>query len=136
MDMLYITWSERNNLGIPIIDEQHRGIVSTINSLYHCMRKGKGMIALSPVMTMMKQYIDIHFRVEESLLKEAGYPALDEHLDLHKTLERETGKIERESTLSEDPERALKFLKDWWLTHINIEDRKYVPYVLNTSNNG
>jgi len=30
---LYIVWNQNNNVGIKIIDEQHRGTISTINSL-------------------------------------------------------------------------------------------------------
>lgn len=35
---LCIVWSDTNNLGIPIIDEQHRGIISASNSLYFSMQ--------------------------------------------------------------------------------------------------
>ena len=31
--MLYIRWNESNDLGIEIIDEQHRGVVSMFNSI-------------------------------------------------------------------------------------------------------
>ena len=34
-NLLYIVWNEKNNIGVPIIDEQHRGIVIAINSLYY-----------------------------------------------------------------------------------------------------
>ncbi len=31
---VFIVWEDKYNVGIPIIDEQHRGIVTTINSLH------------------------------------------------------------------------------------------------------
>ena len=39
---LYIAWNDDNKLGIPIIDEQYRAIISTINSLHYFMQIGHG----------------------------------------------------------------------------------------------
>ena len=88
--MLYIVWDESNNLGIPIIDEQHRGIVTIINSLHHCIRQGQGEDAIRPIMTMLEQYTVIHFKTEEWFMKEAGYPELEAHLALHRNLAAKT----------------------------------------------
>ena len=38
MKNLYITWKNEDELGIPIIDEQHRGVVTAINSLFYFMQ--------------------------------------------------------------------------------------------------
>ncbi len=40
---LYIIWHPDNDLGIPIIDEQHRGLVSAINSLHYFIKADKGV---------------------------------------------------------------------------------------------
>ena len=42
MHNLYIIWEEGYNLGIPIIDEQHRAIVATINTYHYFVTGGKG----------------------------------------------------------------------------------------------
>lgn len=41
MHTLFIVWSDMNETGIKIIDDQHRGIVSVINSLYFYMSYDK-----------------------------------------------------------------------------------------------
>ena len=127
--MLYIVWNERNDLGIPIIDEQHRGIVTTINSFHYFIQEGHGIDALKPTLNILEQYTSIHFKTEEALLKEADYKGIEEHILLHEGLIKRTKKIAREATSYRDPEIALKFLRDWWLGHINKEDKKYAPYV-------
>ena len=129
-NMLYIVWNEYNNLGIPIIDEQHRGIVSTINSFHYFIQEGLGGDALKPTLNILEQYTKIHFRTEEALIREAGYPGLEEHLLLHGELMKRTIKITRESNSCQEPEVALTFLKEWWLGHINKEDKEYAPYVI------
>jgi hemerythrin len=64
-------------------------------------------------------------------MKKAGYPAFDVHVTLHVELMRKTRAIAREASLTKDPETVFKFLKEWWLGHINGEDRKYAPQVKN-----
>lgn len=123
--MLYIVWNEKNCLGIPIIDEQHRGIVSTINSLHYFVKQGQGDEALPPTLSILEQYAKIHFRIEESLMMNAKYPGLDEHVLLHKDLFKKTIAVAQESKLSKDTDAALNFLKTWWLGHINGDDKKY-----------
>jgi hemerythrin len=128
---LYIIWSDNNNLDIPIIDEQHRGIVSTINTFHFFTQEGQGIDALKPTLVTLGQYITLHFKTEESLMKEAGYPGFNGHIQLHKELLKKTIDIAKTATLHNDTDAVLKFLREWWLGHINVEDRKYAPYVRN-----
>jgi hemerythrin-like metal-binding protein len=71
----------------------------------------------------------ILLETEESLMAEAGYPALEEHILLHKELVRKTENVSREVFMDKDLDMILKFLKEWWSDHINKEDRKYAPFV-------
>lgn len=126
---LYIVWHDNNNLDISIIDEQHKAIVSIINSLHYFMLTGRGNKIIKPTMIMLAQYINIHFQTEEAIMTEASYPAFDEHIALHKALLRKTKEISIDANRNKDSIMVLKFLKEWWLNHINKEDRKYAPYV-------
>ena len=123
--MLYIVWSKENELGVPIIDEQHRGIVSTINSFYYFVQQGHGSEALSPTLNILAQYTNLHFKAEEKLMERAKYPALDDHLTLHKELAKKMMILARDLISKEDANSLLSLLKSWWLGHINQEDRKY-----------
>jgi hemerythrin-like metal-binding protein len=126
---LYIIWHENNNLGISIIDEQHRGIISTINSLYHFIQSGQGEEIIKPTLIMLLQYTTIHFSTEEALMKEAGYPAVAKHIIMHKALLEKTRKLSIEANRDQDSDAVLSFLKDWWLGHITKEDKKYAPFL-------
>ena len=126
---LYIIWKDSNNMGIPIIDEQHRGIVTTINSLHYFIQNGHGDEIIAPTLNILLEYTKIHFNAEEKLITEADYPALEKHKELHKKLVEKTKIIAVEVDIKNDPTMVLDFLKDWWLNHINVEDRKYVPYL-------
>ncbi len=129
VNVLYIVWKDVNGTGVPILDEQHRGIVSTINSFYYFYQEGHSSEALVPTIKMLEQYVAIHFKTEEELMRKVEYPGLEEHIKLHKVLEEKTRSIAREIAGMEDAGMVLKFLRAWWLNHINIEDKKYAPYM-------
>ncbi len=130
-NLMYIVWNDRSKLGIPIIDEQHRGIISTINSLYYFIQSGQGEEILRPTMIILEQYIKIHFSTEEALLVDAKYPDIEEHFSLHKQFVKKTKKFSINTFGKKESDMVLKFLKEWWLGHINKEDRKYIPFVIN-----
>lgn len=129
MHRLYIIWEDRNNLGIDIVDEQHRAIVSTINSYHYCLLNGKAKIALKPILITLEQYTKIHFMTEENLFEVTEYPGKKEHKNLHETLSKKLVKIAEESILEKDYYVVLQFLKRWWLSHIRVEDVKYASHV-------
>jgi len=70
-------------------------------------------------------------------MEKADYPEYKEHVALHKILMEKTEELNFNAGKDQDSERVLKFLKDWWLTHIIKEDMKYSPFVkklINTRN--
>ena len=129
MKNLYITWSKSDEIGIPIIDEQHRGAVATINSLFYFIQDGRGLEAIMPTINVLEQYTKMHFETEETIIRQKGYIALDEHIKLHKELIEKMGHITRESIAQNDPKVLLSFLKDWWMNHIHEEDMQYAIFV-------
>ena len=126
-----IVWQPSYNLGIPIVDEQHRGIVSTINSLCFAIQNKHGNEMLRPVITMVTEYTRIHFEIEEDFLNKCGYPDLEKHRTLHKELTQELSHTSQESIWNRDPQKFLIFLKDWWIHHICKEDRVFTQYLSN-----
>ena len=126
---LYIAWKDSYCIGIPIIDEQHRCIVSIINSIHYFVEEHRELDVLESIINMMIQYTVIHFKTEEAMLKEAGYPPIEEQILLHKQLINQLKEVSHEATQECDVDPLLKLLKAWWLSHINQEDRKYVPFM-------
>lgn len=128
-DPLYIVWTDKNKLNIPIIDEQHRGIVSIINSLHYFIRQGMDFQALLPTIIIMEQFSIIHFESEEMLLKKYEYPDYDNHCMLHTELRENIKAIKAQTFIKKDPDAVISFLKDWWIHHTNVEDQKYRVWI-------
>jgi hemerythrin len=127
-----IVWKPEYNLGIPIVDEQHRGIVTIINSLFYGMQNRHGEDLLMPVYGMIDDYTRIHFNIEENFLEKCNYPKLTEHKKFHRELIDKLNKVGKESLRQRDPQEFFTFLKEWWIDHICNKDREFLEYLSKT----
>jgi hemerythrin len=127
---VYIVWKHEYDLGIPIIDEQHRGIVTTINSLYYAMQNKYGESILKPAIEMVNEYTHIHFKTEESFLEKCGFPDLEQHQELHEEIRIKLPRVGKESLWNRDAHQFMEFLKNWWLGHICEKDRIFRDFLL------
>jgi len=127
---LLFVWKPQYNLGIPIVDEQHRAVVATINSLHFAIQHEQGKIMLEPIVNMVKEYTRIHFDTEEHFLKICDFPDFENHCKLHGELRRLLDTIGAKSLQEQDPEKFLEFLKEWFLEHICKKDRQFREYLL------
>ncbi len=128
---LFIVWKPEYDLGIPIIDEQHRGIVTTINSLFYAMQNKHGKKVLGSVLNMVTEYTHIHFELEEDFLRKCGFTDFEKHRELHNELKHTLSSTENKSSWESDPQKFLEFLKNWWIDHICKKDRIFRDYLFN-----
>jgi hemerythrin-like metal-binding protein len=126
---IYISWSEKNDTGIKILDEQHRGIISLINSLHYSIVEKFSEDIYQPAIESILHYTSIHFQTEKLFLQKSNYPQLNEHLNLHNELIAQITSIKKCIYKESDASELLKLLKYWWLNHINVEDRKYIQHL-------
>jgi hemerythrin-like metal-binding protein len=126
---MLIVWNESFLTGIDIIDEQHRGIVSIINSLHFSQALPEASF-LEPTAEMIMGYTKIHFSTEIMLLKEAAYPGLREQERRHEQLIAEADRL-LQACLKEggDPGAFMDFLKEWWQVHIIHEDMAFSGFM-------
>ncbi|MDR2893332.1 MAG: hemerythrin family protein [Deltaproteobacteria bacterium] len=127
---LLISWNSSSELGIPVLDEQHRGIVSIINSFGFSMQGNtQSEFYLNTIFTMMDCYTKLHFSTEEELFCLASYPGMEEHKKQHRNLINKSFSIGSKSMRLRDPNIYLDFLQEWWVTHINEDDLLYGPCI-------
>lgn len=133
-NVLLIVWSEKLELGIPIIDEQHRTVVSTMNTLYFMLSKNLFNDSITHISHIVAHHVRLHNFTEEYLLEQAEYPDLDAHRLLHRESELQLTAAVRKTSQAFD-QRALRsddlmvFMKNYWLHHICKEDRKYAEWL-------
>ena len=124
----YVRWNDYYSVGDPSIDAQHKQILDIINELYEAMQKGKDRAVLKPISDRLLQYTLAHFTHEEQALKEHEYPDLAQHVALHDKIRQRTRDL-RENAHLVTGHDMLRFLKEWWVGHIQSVDKKYVPYL-------
>jgi hemerythrin-like metal-binding domain len=130
MTPMFVVWNENRSSGIPIIDEQHRSIIATMNSLFYFMRKDDGKRSIIPLVTILEQHINIHFMAEENLLRETQYEGLEEHTRYHADIAKRLRCLSAKLRHTGNAADLLAFLKDWWKDHIEVHDRAYTEHVV------
>ena len=127
---LFIQWNACNETGVAILDEQHRGMVSIINTFYYLLGLGVSNSALyANIGETMKTYARIHFLTEEKLLEASTYKDIEPHKEMHRKLIQEIERVEWHAVKENEAKLLLDFQKKWWLEHINEQDQRYVQHL-------
>lgn len=123
------TWTKENSVGVAEIDVQHQHIFAIINNLADSIDKNKAQEEIDQVLSELVDYSKIHFGVEEHYFKQFNYINSADHISKHHYF---VNKVFEFYDLKEDPKvrgnlpyEIIAFLKEWWLYHINVEDKKY-----------
>ncbi len=129
--MALLQWSEKLSVGVIEMDRQHQRLVQLINHLYDAMAAGKGDDVKKQVLGELVTYTKVHFAAEQCLMREHGYPHLIDHERLHDQLTAKVVELnEKIQSGKMVPSVSLgTFLKDWLVTHIVEEDKKYGQYI-------
>lgn len=124
----FVTWKEFYSVGNASIDNQHRQILDIINDLYAALDDGDDFQTVKSLIERLMDYTNTHFQFEEKLMEECGYPNLERHRELHHELRHKTAGMRSHVNVVTGSD-LLRFLKTWWLEHIQEEDQQYAPYL-------
>ncbi|MGO4555579.1 bacteriohemerythrin, partial [Stenotrophomonas sp. 2YAF22] len=80
--MALLVWQDDLNIGIDVIDQQHRRIIEMLNHL-HVAQTSLQRAAVGEVIDEVVDYTMSHFAFEEELMEEAGYPFCAAHKRVH-----------------------------------------------------
>lgn len=128
MPVTFITWKDFYSVGCRELDEQHKQILGIINNLYSALQSGTERENVKGLLDQLVQYTVDHFQHEEELMKEWGYPEVDQHGAIHERMTRKTIDLrKRFGTVS--GQDLLIFLKEWWINHICGNDKQYSAYI-------
>jgi len=125
--MARLEWSESYSVGVQKLDAQHKVLIRIINQLEEERRTG-GLIV--SVFAELRRYVREHFRDEEQMMADAGYPGLEAHREGHRQFEEWLTSIEMVynsggASTYYIAESVHDFLKDWLITHILAADMAY-----------
>jgi hemerythrin len=127
------TWKTEYEIGIPILDAQHKELFKRIDGLLFAIYDSKEKEELSRLGKFMIEYIEMHFSDEEELMLESHYPDYQNHKLDHNDFITLYHSFQDEIT-NRGPSiflanRMLKELSKWWENHILKADMLFKPYV-------
>jgi len=128
-----IEWSDEElSVGVQEIDEQHKILVELINRMYKAIITRNDKDELAAILNELAQYTVIHFAVEESLMRIFDYPDYEDHKQHHHELTQQVVELQTKVKAGESKisMEVLNFLRHWLTHHIQGEDKRYGPFLL------
>jgi methyl-accepting chemotaxis protein len=124
---VFFPWSDALSVRVGRIDDQHKRLVTMVNTLYREMADKRGLGAQRKTIEEMVDYAATHFTLEEELMRKFGYEGLGEHKKAHDAFRAKAAELRQKS---QDQAfimtvEILNFLKDWLQKHIGGVDRQY-----------
>lgn len=121
------SWKEEYSVGVKLIDEQHKRFFSIINRLDDVIRLGGKREDTVRILTDLVSYANYHFAVEEKYFQEFKYKRAKVHTAMHNGFR---AKVEDFVNRLEEEDPSLvpgmaTFSRDWLISHILKEDKKY-----------
>lgn len=135
----WMVLSESYMLGIPAVDEQHKHLIFLCNKFRSALMKcqsGEIKEWYTLLQTSLKEayeYATTHFITEEKLMQASQYDEYEYHKFCHKSfVDTVTENVAAlETATLESAVDFADYLKDWILSHILYEDRRFTDHVKN-----
>ena len=129
--MALLTWGSKYSVGVKPMDSQHTVLFGLLNDLHAAMLKGQAQNLTGPLLRKLVDYTHTHFKAEEGMLADTGYPGLADHKVKHCALLQQ---VEDYSARFEKGEitlnlQLMNFLRDWLTNHIQKTDHEYGPWL-------
>ena len=125
----FVTWDASYELGIDVIDKQHKHLVNLMNQLYTACLADRGELdeAFKQVMKELVEYVAFHFKDEEKLMESIHYAGLNAHKQTHERFIKEilttVQAYQKGKQLA--PNAFVRFLRDWLFNHILVHDKDW-----------
>jgi len=124
-----IEWTPRLSVGVPLIDEQHKGLIARIGDLSQAAQEYQGTGEVTKTLNFLVDYTDYHFSTEEKHMQAQDYPALafhkGQHGEFRRTLANLEGDFQEEGSSQALATSIKTFLFDWFVTHIERVDKGF-----------
>lgn len=129
----WILWKSEFETGYKPVDEQHKELVKILNDLYRSSLDRESDIKESFKEAIKKtiDYASYHFAYEEKIMRAVKYEKAMSHMAKHRIFSQE---ILKQVSLYEQGSRFVanqfvRFLRDWLLNHIAVEDKEFIKTV-------
>ena len=132
-----LAWDPALLTGNRQIDDQHERIYQIFHDLRAVIDGPRGVEEARRVLGALSLYVVAHFRLEEDLMAQSGYPALELHRAEHDSLRLQAeALVDRFNAGGMLPMELLDFMERWLDGHVRGQDRPMVQFLLSPPGGG
>lgn len=124
-----MSWTDSLLTGIHEIDEQHQVLFDVLARLELAVSSEDKWSAVHFSIVELTNFINIHFAVEEALMRMHGYPELEAHIAAHRAFSADLAIIKQHSIRQDVSDEMMVLVKNWLVEHIGVADKAYVPHL-------
>ena len=133
-----IGWTKELETGIAILDEQHRRYIKLLNDYLaqatdNTMATEVKIIRLTESLSFLRQFAKEHFLTEDTIMKDAEYPDLEEHQEEHSFflshVEQLCKNLETNGFTPKLSREVNYYIVKWFIEHILVLDMQLVDYL-------
>lgn len=124
-----IEWKDEYSVGVKVFDTHHKTLFQYINEFYKDVYTGAGRAKIEKHLERFNEYADFHLKAEEEMFTKYDYPDTKYHIAEHNKYRKEVLNFFKSNR--QDIEfyfAILEFLKEWWLKHVTVVDKKYKEF--------
>jgi methyl-accepting chemotaxis protein/hemerythrin len=134
--MQLLKWSHELELGLAEVDMQHKQLLNMINELNLAIEYNQANTVILPIVERLRQYANSHFKAEEDIFTEYGYPDRAEHEAEHTKFIDSIKYMRKQCEIIDTPmsTRVRDFLIGWLTNHIKTRDKEYKLFIDGSSN--
>jgi hemerythrin len=126
-----LIWKPSHSVKVARCDDDHKRLISIINSLQCAMSNGKGAVEVGRIVEELGKYAKEHFFAEESMMEKTNYSELASHRGEHQAFVRRVDQLKEDIAagkfVSSVP--VAKFLADWFAEHVTQTDQRYAHHL-------
>jgi hemerythrin len=129
--MTRFEWDPAWETGVSIIDRQHRQLVDHAARLLDDVMGGRTDLDVQASLQFLTQFADFHFRDEERIMAEAGYPSLQAHQVEHQALRERLEAMAQKQAQAQGGLTAdlVRFVHHWIARHVDSMDRALADFL-------
>jgi hemerythrin len=127
------TWREEMATGNEDIDRQHKDLLNKVDDLLRAAKAQQGEEEIARLIWFLKRYVRKHFRDEERLQINSGYPGYQVHKIQHQEFFRDVQRFEaryaNEGASTVMIVNSVQMMCNWLNNHFHQIDRAMVDYL-------
>lgn len=127
-----LIWNEQYNIGVDIIDKEHRKLFGILNKLFDFRRQDeKSQWGCHEAVKFFREHALQHFADEEAYMESVGYAGLETHRRIHKNFRERTlpaleKELERTKYTEDSINHFIGVCAGWLIGHTLVEDHAIV----------